>query len=182
MNRKAALAGLALDPTVPPIISVSCLEIGKPEAGAAIAARRRASACSKAWNRRSTGLGHADARVRNRELASWLSVSTSSTRTSTEISPVSVNLTALVPKLMRIWPSRNGSPTKWAGTCRLDVEDSSSPLADAFSDQVPDILQHLFEVEIDILDRQLAGLDLREVEESLMMPSRCWPERWILRT
>ena len=35
----------------------------------------------------------------------------------------------------------------------------------AFSaDQVADILQHLVEIEVDVLDRQLAGLDLREIE------------------
>ena len=38
-------------------------------------------------------------------------------------------------------------------------------MAVAFSPQVADVLQHLVEIEIDAFDRQLAGLDLREVED-----------------
>ena len=32
-------------------------------------------------------------------------------------------------------------------------------------DQVGHVVEHLLEVEVDVLDRQLAGLDLREVED-----------------
>src|SRR4029079_7897677 len=47
----------------------------------------------------------------------------------------------------------------------LDLEDQLEPLGRGLlTHQVADILQHLVEIEIDVLDRQFAGLDLREIE------------------
>ena len=47
----------------------------------------------------------------------------------------------------------------------LDLEDQLEPLGRGLlAHQVADILQHLVEIEIDVLDRQFAGLDLREIE------------------
>jgi hypothetical protein len=47
----------------------------------------------------------------------------------------------------------------------LDLEDQLEPLGRGLlGHQIPDILEHLVEIEIDRLDRQLAGLDLREIE------------------
>ena len=47
----------------------------------------------------------------------------------------------------------------------LDLEDQFQALGGGLlAHQVPDILQDLVEIEVDILDRQLARLDLREIE------------------
>ena len=47
----------------------------------------------------------------------------------------------------------------------LDLEDQLEPLGRGLlAHQVADILQHLVEIEVDVLDRQFAGLDLREIE------------------
>ena len=99
---------------VPPISSVSCLEMARPSPVPPYLRVVEASACSKAWNRRADlRLGHADAGVAHRELDELAVVgASSSTRTSTTTSPFSVNLTALLQKLIRIWPSRSGSPRK----------------------------------------------------------------------
>ncbi len=51
------------------------------------------------------------------------------------------------------------------GDRRLDVEDQLKPLGRGLlGNQIADILQNLVEVEVDVLDRELAGLDLGEVE------------------
>src|SRR5690606_19218100 len=48
---------------------------------------------------------------------------------------------------------------------RLNVEDQLKAFGRGLlRHQVPDIFQNLVEIEVDMLDRQLAGFDLREVE------------------
>src|SRR6185437_9070293 len=52
-----------------------------------------------------------------------------------------------------------------SGDGRLDLEDQLKTLSGRLlAHQIPNILQDLVEVEVDILDRELARLDLGEVE------------------
>ena len=47
----------------------------------------------------------------------------------------------------------------------LNLEDQLKPLGRGLlAHQVADILKHLVEIEVDVFDRQFAGLDLREIE------------------
>ena len=97
---------------------------------------------------------------------SWLSVAVLQDLSPTTTSPFSVNLTALLQKLIRICPSRSGSPSEMGRHRGLDVEDELQPLGRRLlGDQVADVLQHLVEIEVNILDRELPRLDLREIKD-----------------
>ena len=125
-----------------------CRPAGRPGTGARSAPRSRPMPVSRTakWRQRPSASPPARA-------------------TLTTTSPCSVNLTALLQKLIRIWPSRSGSPTEGGHRGSMS-KISSSPLAAAFSDdQVGDPLEHLVEIELDVLDGELAGLDLREIED-----------------
>ena len=96
----------------------------------------------------------------------------------TTISPLSVNLTALLPRLIKTWPSRRGSPNSAVGTSGAALNSSSSPLSSAF---IPTRLARLSitsssrkpMVSIDILPASI----LEKSKMSLMMPNRFSPER-----
>ena len=68
--------------------------------------------------------------------------------------------------MIRIWPEPQRIADQCVGRPRADVEHQLQPLGRGLlADQVGDVVQHLLELEVDVLDRQLAGLDLREVED-----------------
>ena len=97
------LPGLLCTETWPPINSVSCLEIANPSPVPPYLRVVEASACSKAWNRRSICASVMPMPVSLTENStSWQSAVSSRTRTWTATSPFSVNLTALLQKLIRI--------------------------------------------------------------------------------
>ena len=165
---RASLAGLALDRDLAAHQLGQLLGDRQAKPGAAIfAGGGRVGLLEGLEQALDLRLRHADAGVAHGKLdivgCRRLS---SKTRTWTATSPNSVNLTALLQKLIRIWPSRSGSPRKCVETAGSTSKISSEPLGRCLlAHQVPDILQHLVEIEVDIFDRQLAGLDLREIED-----------------
>src|SRR6185503_431514 len=115
--------------TWPPMISVSCLEIARPSPVPPYFRVVDASACSKAWNRREICASVMPMPLSLTEnCTSLLSGLSSSTRTATETSPCSVNLTALLQKLLRISQSQSGSPPHWVATLGPNATLSSSPV------------------------------------------------------
>ena len=75
-------------------------------------------------------------------------------------------LDRVASKLISTWPSRSGSPRRSSGTPRVDVDDSSRPLPRPSPQMtVGDAGDDVLELEVHATRRQLAGLDLREVED-----------------
>ena len=81
-------------------------------------------------------------------------------------SPASVNLTALPSMLMRIWRIRPGSPRTRMDICGIHHDGELEILLVGLRrDELRRLLDDHAEVEVDHLDVDLAGLDLREVED-----------------
>ena len=78
----------------------------------------------------------------------------------TTISPLSVNFTALLQKLIRICPKRSGSPFNCVETAGSMSKIVPTLCRRFLRNQVADILQHLLQIEIDIFDRQFSSFDL----------------------
>ncbi len=178
------LPGTLLTETCPPISSVSCLEMASPSPVPPYLRVVEASACSNAWNRRSICVSVMPMPVSLTENStSWQSALSSSTRASTATSPISVNLTALLQKLIRICPSRKGSPRKWVDTAGSTSKISSSPLAEAFSDiRFPTFSSTLSRSKSMFSIDSLPASIFEKSRMSLMMPRRCWPELLIFCT
>ena len=86
--------------------------------------------------------------------------------TRTVISPSAVNLTALETRLVSICWRRKRSPTTRSGARRSMKARSSSPLPRALlGQQLDGGVDRLGEVELGVLELELAGLDLRQVED-----------------
>ena len=89
-----------------------------------------------------------------------------STVTVTTTSPSCVNLTALPTRLVSTWRSRPSSPLTHCGTSSEICTSSSRPaLVRAPGQQVARVADRLAHVEVRRVQVQLAGLDLREVED-----------------
>ena len=81
-------------------------------------------------------------------------------------SPASVNFTAFEPRLVSTWASRVGSPASTSGTSGWQETISSRPLARAASaEHARDLVEDRPHLEVEPLELELAGLDLREVED-----------------
>ena len=105
-----------------------------------------------------------DTSKRTHGLSPRSQISTRLTRTT--ISPAWVNLTALPMRLVRTWRTRPGSPLTSAGTELLDHGDQLEALGlSRARQQVHDIVDDGPHVELDVLDLELPGLDLGEVED-----------------
>ena len=90
--------------------------------------------------------------------------------TDSTTSPSSVNLTAFVRRLARIWPSRVASPTSVTGALGSSREAKSrrcgcATRSRAASNRVAEDKGTAFELE-------LAGLDLRQVEDVVDDPEQ----------
>ena len=87
-------------------------------------------------------------------------------RTRTITSPESVNLMALPTKLMRIWRSRIGSPHTVPGTSRSTGTGQLQPLRmGSRGKDLEGLLRRIAQVRTDALELDLAGLDLRKVQD-----------------
>ena len=93
------------------------------------------------------------------------SATRSSSATLTTISPCSVNLTALLTRLIRIWPRRSGSPISVGGRSCCDEIRNSRFFSCAFWPTIDDRLSSdVFQPEVGLLHVELAGFDLGEVQ------------------
>ena len=89
-----------------------------------------------------------------------------STVTAIRTSPLSVNFTALDPRLAITWPSRVESPRRNAGTSGATSTGQREPLlVGQAGEQRHRLLEHRPDAEVHDLELQLAGLDLGEVED-----------------
>ena len=101
----------------PPIISTSCRLMARPRP---VPPKRRvveSSACEKGWNSRaicSAVMPIPESRTAKRKVTSFTCRLTSSVDTT--MSPCSVNLRALLVRLVSTCESRSGSPTRRVGT------------------------------------------------------------------
>ncbi len=87
-------------------------------------------------------------------------------RCRSRISPRSVNLTALLTKLVRIWPRRSGSPSSVSGMAGRHMgQELQALLVRLLRGERGDRTDDLVEPEIGGLEVELAGLDLREIED-----------------
>ena len=156
--KRAALARLAVDPDARrPSARPGCSADRQAQAGAAVAARGRASAWVKGWNRRcAAARRHADAGVAHLEAqldARRPCARRSSTPTTT--SPRSVNLTALLPRLISTWPQPQRIADQRGRQVGGDVEQQLQALLLGLqADQVGQVVQHVVELEVDALERR----------------------------
>ena len=75
-------------------------------------------------------------------------------------------MTALLARLSSTWRSRDGSPRSPIGSCGRAVGEQLEVLGlGRLGDQLGDLLDDLDQVEVDLLELQVAGLDLGEVED-----------------
>ena len=125
------------------------------------------SACVNGWN------SFADcSRVmpmpvsRTENLSCTFSPVRSSCSMLSRISPRSVNLTALLTQLVRIWPRRSGSPSRLLRNAGRDVhQELESLFVRLLRGQRRDGADDFIELEVGGFDVELAGLDLGEVED-----------------
>ena len=91
----------------------------------------------------------------------------------TMISPCSVNLTALLQKLIRTWPKRSGSPLRLVETAGSMSKINSSPLAEAFSEiRLPTFSSTLSRSKSMVSTDSLPASIFEKSRMSLMIPSR----------
>jgi hypothetical protein len=129
-----------------------------------------ASACSNFWNRRGSALGAIPIPVSctEKRIMCWtpgaLVFGRRSTRRVTV--PLGVNLKALPTRLISTWRRRVGSPTTKRGRSVVEVDRKADAVrAGLFREQPDHVADGRIEREVDVLDGELAGLDLREVEQ-----------------
>ena len=86
-------------------------------------------------------------------------------RARTSTWPLAVNLSAFDTRFMRIWRMRSSSPLRPAVQVGIDVEQQLDAfLVRALREEVDHFLDDLPDIEVLRFEAQLAGLDLREVE------------------
>ncbi len=174
--------GVLLTLMVPPISSTSCLEMVRPRPVPPYLREIEPSAWLNDWNSLASCSSFMPIPVslteKRRDSAS---APRSTTCTATTISPFSVNLTALLVRLIRIWPRRSGSPISVAGTPRSTLNTTSTRLASLLSSVTLDRCSKM--------SPSLNGTDssvslpasiLEKSRMSLITPSRCSPAPWIL--
>ncbi|MBV6475800.1 MAG: hypothetical protein MOGDAGHF_01366 [Rhodocyclaceae bacterium] len=168
----------------PPISSTSALEIARPRPVPPYLRVVELSAWLKGWK----SLAHCSGVMPmplslTRKCSSMSSAPPPARSTPITTSPRSVNLTALLARLTRTWPSRSGSPTSVAGRSGGTSKSSSSPLSSAL---MPTMLARL---SITSSRRKptfsMAILPASTLEKSRMplrMPSRLTAERCAFST
>ena len=166
----------------PPIISTRFLEIARPspvppylrvvEASAWLKLRKVLASCSgvmpipESWTQK----------------CSSTSLPRRSTRSAPMmISPLSVNFTALLPRLTRTWPRRRGSPISAVGRLGARLNSSSIPLSSAFRPmRLPRLSMTSSRLKSMCSMDSLPASILEKSRMSLMMPSRFSAERCTL--
>ena len=166
------MPGTLSTPIAPPIISASCFAIARPSPVPPYFRVVEPSACVKAVKilaRVSSSIPIPVSRTSN--LRRRVDSVSSSTLTRTTTSPRSVNLTALPIRLSRIWRKRPGSPR--AGPDDLGEHETRQlellrvrPLGE----QLADVFDRLPQVEMDLLQLELPGFDLGEVQDVVDQP------------
>ncbi len=143
------------------------------------------SACVNGWNSfADCSARHADAGVAHGELELHLFAGAfEQFDARAGFRRCSVNLTALLTRLVRIWPSRSGSPSRCSGIARRDVGQELEPLVVRLlrgdrRDRADDVV----EPEVGGFDVELAGLDLGEIEDVVDDASSDVPALWTLLT
>ena len=127
-EERAADAGLAFEPDAAAHQLDQPAADGQAQAGAAVLARRGHVGLRERLETASpTARGVMPMPVsRTENLSCTFSPVRSSSSMLSRISPCSVNLTALLTKLVRIWPRRSGSPSRCSGiagaTCGQELE------------------------------------------------------------
>ena len=151
----------------PPISSTSRRQIVSPRPVPPCLRVVDMSACVNGWNSFADCSGVMPMPVsRTENLSCTFSPVRSSSSMSSRISPRSVNFTALLTRLVRIWPRRSGSPSRCSGIAGRDVRQELEPLVvRLLRGQRRDRADDVVEPEVGGLDVELAGLDLREVED-----------------
>ena len=162
----AALAGSLSSQIRPPIISTSCARDGQAEPGAAVAPRgRRVGLHEGAEDLPLLVRGDADAGVAHREPQRTSSLNARPVTSRIHLA-ASVNLMALPTRLRMTWRRRPGSPTTASGTSGAMRQASSRPFSaarGASSRTRPPPCRAAGTARR--VERQPAGLDLREVED-----------------
>ena len=125
--------GVLSTQTWPSISSTSFLEMARPSPVPPYLRVVELSAWLNDWNNRS----HCSAVIpmplsRTQKCSSTCSPASAASSTPTTISPRSVNLAALLPRLTNTWPSRSESPTSAVGRSAEVANNSSRPLSSAF--------------------------------------------------
>ena len=96
---------------------------------------------------------------------SWPFSSSSRTRAFTTISPLLGELDGVIAEVDQDLPQSQGVAFEVSGDRSVDIENQFEALGGGlFGDQIANVLQYLFEIEVDIFDRQFARLDLREIQ------------------
>ena len=87
-------------------------------------------------------------------------------RTSIDTSPARVNLIALLPRLSNTWRRRLRIADDALGDRRVDMGDQFEPLRVRLDgEQMRNVVHHAAQVHVDLLQIELAGFDLGEVED-----------------
>ena len=154
-------------PICPPMASTSPLAMDRPRPVPPCLLVVEGSACTNGLNScSSTGAGIPMplSRTVKRMIAPLSSSDFRITCTST--SPSSVNLMALPTRLVSIWRNRPGSPRRAGGHVGLDQHSQLDALLVRLDGQQGHhVLQGEPEIEVDVLELHLLGLDLGEVQD-----------------
>ncbi|MNC86319.1 hypothetical protein D3C83_19710 [compost metagenome] len=169
---------------LPPIISTSRLQIVSPSPVPPYLRVIEPSAWENGWNIRADCSGVMPMPVSRMENSSLIiSAWRSATATFTCTSPCSVNLTELLTRLVRTWPTRRGSPTSRRGTSGVTSNSSSSPLSNTFwpiTVETPDMTSSRSKSAFSSVS--LSASILEKSRMSLMMPSSAVPAPWTFCT
>ena len=168
----------------PPIISTSFREMVSPSPVPPCFRVVDMSAWVKAWNSFAHCSGVMPIPVsRTENLNCTLRPVCSSTSTFTQTSPCSVNFTALLTRLVRICPSRNGSPDSRCGIEAATSAKNSSPFSWAFWPvRVATELTTWSKSKSVVSSFSLPASTLEKSKISLMIPSREVPALCTLLT
>ena len=128
-RKQVPTPGVLSSEMLPPISSTSCRQMARPRP---VPPKRRVmllSACAKGANRLLWCSGGMPMPVSRMEKSSRIRPSgrCSPRWASTSISPVGVNLMALLTRLISTWPRRSGSPCKAGGRAGSWVKRSTTP-------------------------------------------------------
>ena len=154
-------------PTSPPMSSDQPLDDREPESGAAVVARGGGIDLREGLEQPVEPIGrNPDAGIRSpRCAASRRHRPSRRLDTYRSTWPSWVNLTALPIRFMMIWRMRPGSPRASTGTSASMLTTSSMPLTAACSAVARGrVVDDVAQVEVDVLELQAVGFDLREVE------------------
>ncbi len=160
-------AQLGLDPDLAAHQLGQALGDRQPESGAAIAARGRAVGLAEALEQASALLfAQADAGVLDREMQQDIMLADLALRHLDPDLALLGELDRVVAVIDQDLAQAQRITDQGLGQAGFELEDQFEPLAAGLlADQVGDVLEHRVELEVGGFDRELAGLDLREVQD-----------------